>query len=51
MIKGLETHTIQNGLNYLNFLLRSSILYRAETYYKLTERNLRVIEIPEEEYL
>ena len=51
MIKGLETHTIENGLVYLNSLLRSSILYAAETYYNLTERNLRMIEMIEEECL
>ena len=51
MIKGLETHTIQNGLVYLNSLLRSSLLYGAEIYYNLTERNLRMIEMIEEECL
>ena len=51
MIKGLETYTIQNGLVYLNSLLRSSILYAAETYYNLTERNLRMLEMIEEECL
>ena len=44
MIKGLETYTIQNGLVYLNSLLRSSILYAAETYYNLSERNLRMLD-------
>ena len=51
MIKGLETHSIQNGLIYMNSLLRSSVLYAAETYYNLTERNLRMIEMIEEECL
>ena len=35
----------------MNSLLRSSILYAAETYYNLTERNLRMIEMIEEECL
>ena len=51
MIKALETHTIQGGLIYMNSLLGSNILYAAETYYNLTERNLRVIELDEKECL
>ena len=51
MIKGLKTYTVQNGLIYLNSLLRSSILYGGETYYNLTERQLRMIEIIEEDCL
>jgi hypothetical protein len=51
IIKGLETYTVRNGLIYLNSLLRSSILYGAETYYNLTENNIRMIERIEEECL
>ena len=48
-IKGLGTYTIKNGVIYLNSLLRGSILYSAETYYNLSERNLRSLESIEEE--
>ena len=51
MIKGLETFTIKNGLIYLNSLLRSSILYAGETYYNLSEKELRMVEMIEEECL
>ena len=51
MIKGLETFTVKNGLIYLNSLLRSSILYAGETYYNLSEKDLRMIEAIEEECL
>ena len=51
IIKGLETHTVRNGLIYLNSLLRSSILYGAETYYNLTNNDIRTIERIEEECL
>ena len=49
MIKGLGVYAIKNGIIYLNSLLRGSILYAAETYYSLSERNYRSIEIIEEE--
>ena len=49
LIKGLETYTVKNGLMYLNSLL--SILYGAETYYNLTEKETRMIERIEEECL
>ena len=51
MIKGLETYSIKNGLIYLNSLLRSSILYAGETYYNLSEKDLRMVERIEEECL
>ena len=35
----------------MNSLLRSSVLCAAETYYNLTERNLRMIEMIEDECL
>ena len=37
MIRDLQTYTIQNGIIYLNSLLRSSVLYAGETYYNLRE--------------
>ena len=51
MIDGLETYTVQCGLIYMNSLLRSSILYAAETYHNLTESDLRKIESIEEDCL
>ena len=51
MVKGLETYTVKIGLIYLNSLLRSSILYAAETYYNLSERNFRMLEEIEEDCL
>ena len=51
MIKGLKTYTVQNGLICLYSLLCSSILYTGKTYYNLTERQLRMIEIMEEDCL
>ena len=50
-IQGLGTYTIQNGLVYFHSLLRSSLLYAGETYYNLTERNLRMLEGIEEDCL
>ena len=43
--------TIQNGLNYFNSLIRSSILFAGETNYNLTERKLRMLEGIEEDCL
>ena len=51
MKKGLETYTVKNGLIYLNSLLRSSVLYAGETYYNLSEKDLRLMEFIEEECL
>ena len=51
LTSGLKTHTFVNGLIYLNSLLRSKVLYGAETYYNLTERNLRMMEGIEEDCL
>ena len=36
---------------FLNMVLRSSILYASETYYNLTESQVRILERIEEEYL
>ena len=49
IIQGLGIYTIQNGFIYLNSLLRASLLYAAETYFNLTEKNLRLIESIEED--
>ena len=49
MIKGLGVYAIKNQIIYLSSLLRGSILYAAETYYSLSERNYRSIEMIEEE--
>ena len=51
MIQGLGTYTIENGLIYLNSLIRASILYASETCYNLTEKDFRSIEKIEEECL
>ena len=44
MISGLGTYLVESGLIYFKSLLRSSLLYAAETYYDLTEKELRLIE-------
>ena len=51
MLEGLQTYTFESGIVYLESILRSSILYGAETYYNLTESNLRMIESIEEKCL
>ena len=49
MILGLGTDTFECGLIYLNSLHRGSALYASETYYNLSETDLRSIESPEED--
>ena len=51
MISGLGTYTLEAGIIYFKSLLRSSLLYAAETYYNLTEKEIRLIESKEEECL
>ena len=51
MIKGLKSFTIKNWIIDINSLLRASILYAAETYYNISERNLRMLEGIEEDCL
>ena len=51
MICGLGTYTVESGIIYFKSLLRSSLLYAAETYYNMTEQELRLIETKEEECL
>ena len=51
MIQGLETHTFECGLIYFKSLHRGSALYASETYYNLTESDLRQIEAPEHDCL
>ena len=49
MISGLGTYSLESGSIYVKSLLRSSLLYAAETYYNITEKELRLIESKEEE--
>ena len=49
MISGLGTYSVESGSIYFKSLLRSSLLYAAETYYNITEMELRLIESKEEE--
>ena len=51
MVEGLGSYTIESGLIYMESILRSSILYAAETYYNLTETDLRLLEKNEEKCL
>ena len=51
MISGLGTYSLEAGIIYFKSLLRSSLLYAAETYYNLTEKEIRLIESKEEECL
>jgi hypothetical protein len=51
MILGLGTYTVESGNIYFKSLLRSSLLYAAETYYNITEKEFRLIETKEEECL
>ena len=44
-------YTFEGGLIYLNSLLRSSILFAAETMYNIKETEFRLIERIEEELL
>ena len=50
MIKWLKIYKVQNGLKYLNSLLRSSLLFGGETYYNVTERQLRMTVTIEDDY-
>ena len=51
LVKGLGKYTFEGGLIYLNSLLRSSILFAAETMYNIKETEFRLIERIEEELL
>ena len=56
LIRKLEDMKLKNyyfecAMIYFNAILRGSILYASETYYNLTERNLRNIERIEESFL
>ena len=44
MIKNLGKYTFEGGMIYINSLLRSSILFAAETMYNITEIEYRKIE-------
>ena len=47
----LQTYYFECALIFMNVMLRGSILYASETYYNLTESQLRNIERIEEGYL
>ena len=47
----LKKYYFECGLLFMNVILRGSILYAAETYYNLTEKELRIIERIEESYM
>ena len=47
----LKDYYFEIGMIFLNVMLRSSILYASETYYKLKETELRQIERIEENYM
>ena len=47
----LKHYYFECGMIYFNVILRGSILYASETYYNLTEKNLRNIERIEEIFL
>ena len=50
-IKGLGQYTLEDGMNYVNSLLGSSILFGAETIYNTKEAEYRLIERIEEDML
>ena len=47
----LRKYFFECGITFLNIMLRSSILYAAETYYDLKETQLRALERIEEKFL
>ena len=47
----LRQYYFECSIIFMNVILRGSILYASETYYNLTEMQLRKIERIEEEYL
>ena len=47
-VKHLGPYTFECGLIYIQSLIRNSILYGAETMYKVTEKQYRAIESIEE---
>ena len=51
LIQGLGKYTVECGMIYLNSLLRSSILFAAETMYNIKENEYRKLERIEEEML
>ena len=48
LLTGLGKYTFEGGMIYVNSLLRSSILYAAETMYNVQENEMRHIERIEE---
>ena len=51
LIEGLGKYTFECGMIYFNSLLRSSILFAAETMYNVKEKEFREIERVEEDLL
>ena len=51
MIKYLGQHTFEAAIIYIKSLLRTSILYGAETMFNVTEKDFRAIETIEESVL
>ena len=51
LTKGLGKYTLEGGMIYLNSLLRSSIIFAAETMYNIKEGEYRLIERIEEDLL
>ena len=51
LVKGLGKYTIECGMIYLNSLLRSSILFAAETMYDVKENDYRQLERIEEDMI
>ena len=47
----LKEYYFECGLIFLNVILRGSILYAAETYYNLKEKELRILERIEENFM
>ena len=47
----LKKYYFECGLIFMNVVLRGTILYAAETYYNLTEKELRILERIEESYM
>ena len=48
MTRGHGTHTFESGVVYLDSLIRNSICYAGETYYNISENELRMLEQIEE---
>ena len=47
----LRDYYYECAMIFMNAILRGSILYASETYYNLTERNIRILERIEENFM